>query len=108
DKKALGQLSEPGQDRASCAEGFLLDDVADLNSPGAAIAKMLFDEVGPITGKNDDLSEVVAFRQFDVVFEQWFAGDRDHRLGQIAQARLQAGAQAAGENDELFCVGSRS
>src|SRR5581483_1615712 len=83
------------------AERFALDDGADTHAPAATVAEVLFDEVGAVTGKDDDVAEAVGFGEFDLVFQQGFAGDGDHRLGQIAQARPEARAHAAGEDDEL-------
>ena len=41
------------------------------------------------------------FRQLDLVLQQRFAGDGNHRLGQIAEPCARPRARAAGEDDKL-------
>ncbi len=84
--EAVGQLIEARQYCPGCAERFLLDHVANPHLPPAAIAEMPLDQIRAITNEKDEVGETVAARQFDQMFQQRFAADVDHRLGQIAQA----------------------
>jgi hypothetical protein len=61
----------------------------------------LLDEVGAVTREESDSFEAVLPGQFDLVFQQRFAADGNHWLGQITQARAQPLAHSAGHYDRL-------
>ena len=57
-----------------------------------------------VVDEEDEVREAVRLGQLDLVFEQGFASDGNHRLRQIAKAILQARARAAREDDGLLHV----
>src|SRR5689334_19737562 len=93
--KLLGKRIETRQNCARGAERLLLDDVFDRNAPLLSRAKMRLDPLGLIKRKNQNVREAMSSRQFDLVFEQRFTSDWDHRLRQIAQPRLEPRAEPA-------------
>ena len=62
---------------------------------------MFFNQVGAVMDEKNQIGEAVLLRQPDLMFEQRFAGNGNHRLGQVAEPFAQPRAGAAGENDEL-------
>jgi hypothetical protein len=47
---------------------------------------MVLDKVGSIVSEDNDIAEVKLAREFNLMFEQRFAADGDHRLWQISKA----------------------
>ena len=95
---------EPGQNRPRRAERLLLDYVFDGNAPTNSSSKMGFNFLRLIKGKNQNVTKAVPPCQLDLMLQERLAPDRDHRLGQIAQPRLQPRAQTTRQNDQLLCV----
>jgi hypothetical protein len=98
----VSELIEPGQYRAGRAEWFFFVDVSDAHAPFRAIPKIFFDEICAVMNKKKQIRKVVASCQFDLMLQQWFVSDEDHRLGQIAEAFFESRTLSAGEYDSLF------
>ena len=104
DDEVVRQKIQARQHRPRRAQRRALHHDANPHAPPAAVAKMRVDQVGPVTGKDDDILKIMAPGQFNLVLEEGLATDGDHRLGQIAQPAAQSRSQAAGKNDQLFHV----
>src|ERR1044072_227499 len=101
-RKSVRQRVEARQNRARCAEGFLLDDVTDAQSPAAAVTKMLLNQIRAVKHKQKHVFEAMSASEFNLMFQERLGRAGNHGLPQIAKAILKPRALPAGEDAKLL------
>ena len=76
-----------------------LPSVGDARAPFAAIAEVVLDHLRLMPGDDEHLADASGEQAAEDVFEDGFAVDAQHRLGNLVGEFLHARAFAGGEND---------
>src|SRR4029453_2180937 len=89
-------------DRAARAERLGLDDVADADAEGRAVAEHLFDAAWLVVEAQDHL---VDFRrlpeEIDLILQEWPIENRHDGFGRVQREWAESRAFSAGEQDGL-------
>ena len=102
DDEAWPQRRQGLEHRPGGAEGLAFDLVVQGDAKAAAVAKVVFDQLGPVPGEQVDVQKAVSPRQGELVLKDWPPRHAGHGFWNGTGLFGEASAQATREDDELL------